>query len=107
MNRLLTDITKTYGETYVNELKGSQLKEILEGIAENLFVQDPYCIKSFAHSVWIITHCATSCFNHILIVFGVNNTLCFIAKIFPCVTEITQSLSSNIMHSRFFQILSG
>jgi hypothetical protein len=26
----------TYGETYVTELKGSQLKETLEGIAENL-----------------------------------------------------------------------
>jgi sulfur-oxidizing protein SoxB len=42
MEDLMTNTSMTYGETYVNELKGSQLKEILEGIAENLFVQDPY-----------------------------------------------------------------
>lgn len=42
MEDLMTNTSMTYGETYVNELKGAQLKEILEGIAENLFVQDPY-----------------------------------------------------------------
>jgi sulfur-oxidizing protein SoxB len=42
MEDLMTNTSMTYGETYVNELKGSQLKDILEGIAENLFVQDPY-----------------------------------------------------------------
>ncbi len=42
MEDLMTNTSMTYGETYVNEMKGSQLKEILEGIAENLFVQDPY-----------------------------------------------------------------
>jgi sulfur-oxidizing protein SoxB len=42
MEDLMTNTSMTYGETYVSELKGSQLKEILEGIAENLFVQDPY-----------------------------------------------------------------
>jgi sulfur-oxidizing protein SoxB len=35
----MTNTSMTYGETYVNELKGAQLKDILEGIAENLFVQ--------------------------------------------------------------------
>lgn len=42
MEDLMSNTSMTYGETYVSELKGSQLKEILEGIAENLFVQDPY-----------------------------------------------------------------
>ncbi|NYT52526.1 MAG: 5'-nucleotidase C-terminal domain-containing protein [Candidatus Vesicomyosocius endoextente] len=42
MEDLMTNTSMTYGETYVNEMKGSQLKEILEGIADNLFVQDPY-----------------------------------------------------------------
>jgi sulfur-oxidizing protein SoxB len=42
MEDLMTNTSMTYGETYVSELKGAQLKEILEGIAENLFVQDPY-----------------------------------------------------------------
>lgn len=32
----------TYGETYVTEYTGAQLKDIFEGIAENLFVVDPY-----------------------------------------------------------------
>ncbi len=42
MEDLMTNTSMTYGETYVSEMKGSQLKETLEGIAENLFVQDPY-----------------------------------------------------------------
>lgn len=42
MEDLMANTSMTYSETYVNELKGSHLKEILEGIAENLFVQDPY-----------------------------------------------------------------
>jgi sulfur-oxidizing protein SoxB len=42
MEDLMTNTSMTYGETYVNEMKGSQLKDVLEGIAENLFVQDPY-----------------------------------------------------------------
>ncbi|HIG88603.1 MAG TPA: twin-arginine translocation signal domain-containing protein [Candidatus Thioglobus sp.] len=42
MEDLMTNTSMTYGETYVSEMKGSQLKEILEAIAENLFVQDPY-----------------------------------------------------------------
>ncbi len=42
MEDLMTNTSMTYGETYVSELKGAHLKEILEGIAENLFVQDPY-----------------------------------------------------------------
>ncbi|MBE8189995.1 MAG: thiosulfohydrolase SoxB [Candidatus Thioglobus sp.] len=42
MEDVMTNTSMTYGETYVNELKGAQIKEVLEGIAENLFVQDPY-----------------------------------------------------------------
>jgi len=42
MEDLMTNTSITYGETYVNEMKGFQLKDVLEGIAENLFVQDPY-----------------------------------------------------------------
>lgn len=32
----------TYAETYVNEMKGKQLMDILEGVADNLFDPDPY-----------------------------------------------------------------
>ena len=42
MEDLMTNTSMTYGETYVSEMKGAQLKDILEGVAENLFVQDPY-----------------------------------------------------------------
>ncbi len=42
MEDLMTNTSMTYGETYVSELTGAQIKGILEGIAENLFVQDPY-----------------------------------------------------------------
>jgi sulfur-oxidizing protein SoxB len=42
MEDLMTNTSMTYGETYVSELTGEQLKATLEGIAENLFVQDPY-----------------------------------------------------------------
>ncbi|SFV69642.1 Sulfur oxidation protein SoxB [hydrothermal vent metagenome] len=42
MEDLLTNTSMTYGETYVSELKGKQIKDILEGIAENLFQLDPY-----------------------------------------------------------------
>jgi hypothetical protein len=35
MEDLMTNTSMTYGETYVTELKGSQLKETLEGIAES------------------------------------------------------------------------
>ena len=42
MEDLMTNTSMTYGETYVSEMTGAQLKSVLEGIAENLFVQDPY-----------------------------------------------------------------
>jgi len=42
MEDLMTNTSMTYGETYVSEMTGEQLKNVLEGIAENLFVKDPY-----------------------------------------------------------------
>ena len=42
MEDLMTNTSMTYAETYANEMSGKQLKDILEAIAENLFVQDPY-----------------------------------------------------------------
>ena len=42
MEELMTNTSMTYGETNVSEMAGSQIRDILEGIAENLFVQDPY-----------------------------------------------------------------
>jgi len=32
----------TYGETYVSEMTGKQLLDVLEGVADNLFDPDPY-----------------------------------------------------------------
>jgi len=42
MEDLMTQTAMTYGETYVSEVSGSDLIGIIEGVAENLFVQDPY-----------------------------------------------------------------
>lgn len=42
MEDLMSNTAITYGETYVDDFKGSELKEMLEGVAENLFIQDPY-----------------------------------------------------------------
>ncbi|RTZ61708.1 MAG: thiosulfohydrolase SoxB [Gammaproteobacteria bacterium] len=42
MEDLMTETAMTYGETYANEMTGQQLKDVLEGIAENLFQKDPY-----------------------------------------------------------------
>lgn len=39
---IMEETSMTYGETYRNEMTGSQLKEAMEGIADNLFVEDPY-----------------------------------------------------------------
>jgi sulfur-oxidizing protein SoxB len=42
MENVMDETSMTYGETYRDQIKGSDLKNILEGIAENLFVVDPY-----------------------------------------------------------------
>ncbi len=42
MDDLMTQCAITYGETYVRDMKGSELLAILEGIADNLFAEDPY-----------------------------------------------------------------
>lgn len=42
MERLLDETSMTYGETYRNEMTGKQIRDMLEGVAENLFVVDPY-----------------------------------------------------------------
>lgn len=42
MDDLMTQVAITYGETYVRDMKGSDLILTLEGIADNLFAIDPY-----------------------------------------------------------------
>ncbi|MEP1472936.1 MAG: thiosulfohydrolase SoxB [Halieaceae bacterium] len=42
MDRLLDQTCMTYPETYVRDMKGSELKLILESVADNLFNPDPY-----------------------------------------------------------------
>jgi len=42
MEDVLTQTAMTYPETYVREMKGSELKTILEDVADNLFNPDPY-----------------------------------------------------------------
>lgn len=39
---IMDETSMTYGESYRTEMKGSQLKDAMEGIADNLFVADPY-----------------------------------------------------------------
>jgi S-sulfosulfanyl-L-cysteine sulfohydrolase len=42
MEDLLTETAITYPQTYVTDMTGSQIKNILEDIADNLFNPDPY-----------------------------------------------------------------
>lgn len=42
MEDVMTQCAMTYGETYVSEMKGSDLMSLLEGVADNLFDPDPY-----------------------------------------------------------------
>ena len=42
MDRLLDQTCMTYPETYVRDMTGSELKLILESVADNLFTPDPY-----------------------------------------------------------------
>ena len=38
----MTQTAMTYPETYVRDIKGSDLKDILEDVADNLFNEDPF-----------------------------------------------------------------
>ena len=38
----MTQCSMTYGETYMNEMKGQDLLNVLEQVADNLFDPDPY-----------------------------------------------------------------
>ena len=42
MERLLDQTAMTYPETYVRDMSGSEIKTILESVADNLFHADPY-----------------------------------------------------------------
>ena len=42
MEDVMSQCAITYGETYVAEMKGKDLMNILEGVADNLFDPDPY-----------------------------------------------------------------
>ena len=42
MEDVMTQCAMTYGETYVSEMKGKDLMNILESVADNLFDPDPY-----------------------------------------------------------------
>ncbi|MEO2174026.1 MAG: 5'-nucleotidase C-terminal domain-containing protein, partial [bacterium] len=42
MERVLDQTCITYPETYARNMKGAELKQILESVADNLFTPDPY-----------------------------------------------------------------
>ena len=42
MEDVMTQCAMTYGETYVTEMKGKDLMNVLEAVADNLFDPDPY-----------------------------------------------------------------
>ncbi len=42
MEDVMTQCAMTYGETYVSEMTGKQIHDMLEGVADNLFDPDPY-----------------------------------------------------------------
>lgn len=41
-DNIMDETSMTYGESYRNEMTGTQLKDMMEGVADNLFVEDPY-----------------------------------------------------------------
>jgi len=42
MEDVMTECAITYGETYVTEMTGKQIHDMLEGVADNLYDPDPY-----------------------------------------------------------------
>ncbi len=42
MERVMDETSMTYGETYKSDITGAQIKDILEGVCENIFQKDPY-----------------------------------------------------------------
>jgi sulfur-oxidizing protein SoxB len=42
MEDVLSETAVTYPETYVQEMTGSQIKDVLEDVCDNLFNADPY-----------------------------------------------------------------
>ena len=42
MEDLLTETAITYPQTYVTDMTGSQIKDVMEDVADNLFNPDPY-----------------------------------------------------------------
>ena len=42
---LMTQTAMTYPETYARDIKGSEIKLILEDVADNLFNEDPFYNK--------------------------------------------------------------
>jgi len=42
MEDVMTQCSMTYAETYVSEMTGKQIHDMLEGVADNLFDPDPY-----------------------------------------------------------------
>ncbi|MGV6826686.1 MAG: 5'-nucleotidase C-terminal domain-containing protein, partial [bacterium] len=42
MEDVMTQCAMTYGETYISEMTGKDLLNVLEGVADNLFDPDPY-----------------------------------------------------------------
>ena len=42
MEDVMTECAITYGETYVTEMSGKQIHDMLEGVADNLYDPDPY-----------------------------------------------------------------
>ncbi len=42
MEDVMTQCAMTYGETYISDMSGKDLMNILEGVADNLFDPDPY-----------------------------------------------------------------
>jgi len=42
MERVMDETSMTYGETYKADMTGTQIKDILEGVSENIFQKDPY-----------------------------------------------------------------
>ena len=42
MERVMDETSMTYGETYSTEMTGAQIKDMMEGVCENIFQKDPY-----------------------------------------------------------------
>jgi S-sulfosulfanyl-L-cysteine sulfohydrolase len=88
MERLMDQTAMTYPETYVREMAGSELKLILESVADNLFHTDPYYQQG----------------GDMVRLGGVNFTCDPIAKMDQRISDLTLDSGKSIEASKSYKV---